>query len=877
MRRTTKIDNFLRSHKKAVIAISLVVFCMLVLAISFSFAATTAVRSIILQSRNTNYNSEEPGSWQVEKSAKWISKGKARVTFDVNTVLKTDNQYTDVIFVLDTSASMKGNKIERVKEDVSELISTLLGNTNNRVALITFNSTSDIVVDLTDDEEILLNEVNGLVIGNNTNYYQALVNVNQILQQHEAEDGRNMIVLFLTDGFPTTDTPNEVTYYQYLKSEYPDVSIHGVQYEMGNEIYNSIKNISDVQFIATEENLNNVLFDASTIPIVYEKYQIIDYIDDEYFSLESENDITASQGSIKLENENGRQKITWTLDGLRSGDSPKLTMDLQLKNEYLGSGGYYSTNSEEQVISSIDNSHEDVSSTNTPILAEDFMVTYEANAPDGCRVTNIPTITHFSVFDTVEISKQEPVCDGYEFKGWELVTEGVTFVGDEYFIGPEKNVVFRAKWAKIGISKSMDGTVNTMGEPVMKKYVSNTSSDYHSSEYRTLITSVVTKNNMDVPITAIESWDVSDAGDGSVIAYIEDDGSGSGTYRVTIGAQGDIIANQDMSYLFYGFTSLQSVDFSHLDTSNTTRMSSMFYNCTSLVNMDLSDLDTSSLIDMSSMFYGCINLINVNLLQSDLSHVVDMSNLFYRCESLISMDFSNLNLSNVETMESLFNRCSSLTSVYFINVDTVNVTNMRWMFGSCSSLTQLDLSQLETNNVIDMYCMFYNCTNLSDLNISNFDTSKVEDFGWMFSDCSSLTSLDLRNFDTSSATFMGNMFQRCSNLVNVDVSSFNTSNVTSMRCMFVACQALRNLDLSNFDTSKVADMEDMFRNCYVLTTLNLSSFQFSNVANYNNFVYEDTSKNSYLTVTVKDSVASNWVKMRFNEAGLYGNYSIVIA
>ena len=399
--RGKRFRDFLYSHKKSVVVASIIAFLVLVLTISFSFAASTAVRSIILQSRNTNYNSQDAGSWQVEKSAKWIARGKARVTFDVDTVLKTDNRYTDVIFVLDTSASMLGSKIERVKEDTSELISTLLSNSNNRAALITFNSASDIVVNLTNDEDTLLNEVNGLVLGNNTNYYQALVNVDHILQEYETEDGRDMIVLFLTDGFPTTDTPNEVAQYQYLKSEYPYISVHGIQYEMGSEILDSIKNISDVQFIATEESLNNVLFDASVIPVTYEKYQIIDYIDDEYFTLESENDITVSQGSIQLENENGRQKITWTLDGLRSGDSPKLTMDLQLKDEYLGSGGYYSTNSEEQVISSIDNSNEDVSSTNSPILAENFMATYEANAPDGCRVINVPAITHFSVFESM--------------------------------------------------------------------------------------------------------------------------------------------------------------------------------------------------------------------------------------------------------------------------------------------------------------------------------------------------------------------------------------------------------------------------------------------------------------------------------------------
>ena len=66
------------------------------------------------------------------------------------------------------------------------------------------------------------------------------------------------------------------------------------------------------------DTLNNVLFDASIVPITYENYQIIDYIENDYFDLEDKNDITASQGKVELE-EVGKQKITWTIDKLNSG------------------------------------------------------------------------------------------------------------------------------------------------------------------------------------------------------------------------------------------------------------------------------------------------------------------------------------------------------------------------------------------------------------------------------------------------------------------------------------------------------------------------------------------------------------------------------
>ena len=53
-----------------------------------SFSLVEPVKSISFTSEKLNYNEKEPGSFKVEKSAKWIEKGKARITFDVDTVLK---------------------------------------------------------------------------------------------------------------------------------------------------------------------------------------------------------------------------------------------------------------------------------------------------------------------------------------------------------------------------------------------------------------------------------------------------------------------------------------------------------------------------------------------------------------------------------------------------------------------------------------------------------------------------------------------------------------------------------------------------------------------------------------------------------------------
>ena len=458
-----KVISFVKKNPKEFLALGVFVVALSIYLITNAFAALTPTKSVIITSEKTSYEEKEPGSWQVEKSGKWISKGRARVTFDVDTMLMTKNKDADVILAIDTSNSMKGEKIETLKENTIDLIKTLLSNSNNRIALITFNTNSSIYFDFTNNTKFLVEQVSSFSGYGKTNYYQALVNVDNLLQDYTEKEDRELIVLFLTDGYPNEEAQNQVSQYKYLKKKYPYITINGIQYEMGDTILNPIKEISDNQFHADMETLNNVLFDASVAPIPYDEFKIVDYIDNRYFKLNSEDDITVSEGSVKLEEENGKQKITWTIPYFKSGRDAKLSMDIVLKDEYIGQGGIYPTNESEEIISKIDNNlDEDVTSTKTPILSDKYNVIYDGNAPDGSSVSNVPNITSHFVLDTVFISSKQPVCDGYQFKGWKLVTKNVTRVGDDSFIMPEEDVILRAKWSKIEVAKSMDGSISTL-------------------------------------------------------------------------------------------------------------------------------------------------------------------------------------------------------------------------------------------------------------------------------------------------------------------------------------------------------------------------------------------------------------------------------
>ena len=231
------------------------------------------------------------------------------------------------------------------------------------------------------------------------------------------------------------------------------------------------------------------------------------------------------------------------------------------------------------------------------------------------------------------------------------------------------------------------------------------------------------------------AWDVSEAGDGSVLAWMDNG-------NLYVAADGAIAPNSNASYLLQDFANLKTIDFGNcFDTSNVTDMHSMFDGCSSLTDLDLSCFETSAVTDMYAMFRNCGSLTHLDLTSFDTSNVTDMSSMFDGCRSLTSLDLTSFDTSSVTDMDSMFFWCESLTSLNLTGFDTSAVTTMGFMFQECSSLTSLDLS--------------------------SFDTSNVTYMNWMFSWCSSLTSLNLNRFDASAVTEMDSMFYGCDNLPDI--------------------------------------------------------------------------------------------------------------
>ena len=314
-------------------------------------------------------------------------------------------------------------------------------------------------------------------------------------------------------------------------------------------------------------------------------------------------------------------------------------------------------------------------------------------------------------------------------------------------------------------------------------------------------------------------------------------------YNLYVVSEAPIFAPSDCYGLFRDFKNLVQINFNNnFNTSKVTDMSSMFYGCSSITSLDLSSFNTSKATNMWGMFVDCQSLTKLDLSSFNTSKVTNMSYMFQSCSSLTSLDLSSFNTSQVTDMKSMFYNCSSLKTIILSSFNTSKVTNLSGLFMLCSNLENVDLSKFNTSNVTTMNGMFYNCQSLTKLDLSSFNTSSLTSVYGMVS--------------YASGGRVAGIFEGCKKLVSVDLSSFNTSNVTDMSDMFYYCSSLTSLDLSNFDTSKVNNMSYMFSSCNKLQTqINIMN---NNIDAYNySYMFNSAATDPNAKITVNYIAAAS--------------------
>jgi surface protein len=256
-----------------------------------------------------------------------------------------------------------------------------------------------------------------------------------------------------------------------------------------------------------------------------------------------------------------------------------------------------------------------------------------------------------------------------------------------------------------------------------------------------------------------------------------------------------------MDYLFYGCTSLKSIDLSNWKLINVEYITNIFYNLENLEYLTLSDIQISSdLIEKINE-----NNFNDNLIVCQNSDIITDSNIRKIC---CDYNFETHLCQSSNYITLYYNTdCSyknGFKNQYRNDISFINYLNR--------TNTDSEELNIKSGTKIEIH---YNTpiTNIENYFAGEGDSNNIY-----------IESIDLSQFDTSLVSNMNSLFYGCTTLKSIDFSNINTSLVRSMQGMFSNCIHLKSIDLSNFDTSLVNDMNNMFYNCTQLQSLNLSIF-----------------------------------------------------
>lgn len=487
------------------------IFALIIICVSATFIASALNPSPTEENKSIdlfsdNYNSENnEGEWYIKKSADWIDKNKVRLTFDVNTKPAVSEKQKRIFLSVDASNNMDGDRFLKLKSNIVRFKDDLIEENsygNNKYWFITAYSNDDVST-----FSLNINNKKTYYYGvscDNSNsirpcYDLSLQNIYDVSPQDNIDYNKlyNFIPfsLYSADVYKPSDINNFDFYpiiiigsyskfptdlqeindnvisasnesYDYLNTYY-----NVIQYDLGDELLDEINELPGNHWVANKDNLYDILMQIVNSSNKYLKFDVTDYIDNEYFTLDSVNDISVSNGSVNLETENGTQKVVWNLgNDFLMGSKAKMTIDVELNNDYYEDDVLLTTNKKEKIDYQGYQEYDYVTDTyfapeftfeseDTPVLKNYYSVDFNLNLPSGCNLNDFD-VEKYKPFSKVNLNNKDLECPGYEFKGWQSSFEDdIVLENDNTFIMPSHDIELVATWSKLEITKSLEGQV----------------------------------------------------------------------------------------------------------------------------------------------------------------------------------------------------------------------------------------------------------------------------------------------------------------------------------------------------------------------------------------------------------------------------------
>lgn len=255
----------------------------------------------------------------------------------------------DIVFALDTSGSMSGNKIEQAKNALKFIVNNL--NENDRFNIITFNTEikkfdRELIQVNLDNRKNAENFIDMIDANGGTNIHDAILDSLKLFDEDNSNSTK--IIVFLTDGLPTVGITETSKILNDIKSENKNnakIFSFGVGYDVNTHLLDkiSVQNNGASEYVEPDEDIevkisgfygkisNPVLSD---VRLYFNKFIVYDVYPKEI------PDLFKGSQIVVFGRYSGNGTITVKLNGkfLNTNESYSYSLDFpreDLKNEFI--------------------------------------------------------------------------------------------------------------------------------------------------------------------------------------------------------------------------------------------------------------------------------------------------------------------------------------------------------------------------------------------------------------------------------------------------------------------------------------------------------------------------------------------------------------
>ena len=689
------------------------------------------------------------GVYEITTESRWIDYATARIDVRLKSDIQKSQNARDVLYLVNNSRSMV-DTLELTQEKLGEAMGDLLSEGDNRAAIMTFNTKTELLTDFTNDASTLGSALNSIETSGHTDMAAALNGVRNFLDNYQRNINRDLIVVLISNALPDYGEDSGALAYYLLKRDYPFVNVAAVQYQMYPG--RVLAPYSDRQYFASEneqiekyemedqDEYGFAIKRAQNSPTIFDSLNITEAIDTDNFEIKS---IASTFGTINTE---GNQVI-WNAAGAESGSSIKAQIIVKLKDSAIATEA-----AEYHLATPLAGSFRIGNKDGNETLGDDVSlhgfstVEYEVY-PTYATVKGEPALpepTKYLAYSAVPIAETTLYLDARDFVGFTPVSDSLVYSNRDYFVMDDNDVIVRPVWNRAKAVSASDGktfmastsymntsTAFTNKAMVLAGATENPSNyalkyyDYTIKHYLRASElpedfvpntgNTITYNTSSPPVYI---WI-----DGDTLYYYT---SGRGKVRVS-----------SATYTFAGFRALEDIT-------------------------GVSEWNTSSLVALTETFGWCNELEDFSPLADwDVRKVKSLGN-FVASTKIRSLDFMrNWQLDSLNSLSTAFQSTRYLTDIDALStIDITNVTSLYYTFQYSGFTDTAPLADWNTSNVTTMKNTFSSNKQLLKLDgLADWNTSSVTNMSSMFFDNCQFESLEpLRGWDVSKVTDMNNMF-----------------------------------------------------------------------------------------------------------------------